>query len=190
MAVGSGCWPVLVDESVAGSGSLDSVVWSDRGDVAGVVRGSLPDSSMWPLGVVVLDIFAEQLSELGLVPDDGSVQEFVAQRADPSFCVRVCLRRPRWDPNGGDGGPCEDVVEGAGELSGSITDHEPKPMTIAEAHAEVSDGLGRPRVRGVRGDPEQVDASGGVFDDEQNMKSSEQRGVDASEVGGDDCFGL
>ena len=63
-------------------------------------------------------------------------------------------------------------------------------MTIAEAHAEVSDGLGRPRARGVRGDPDQVDASGGVFDDEQNMKSSEQRGVDASEVGGDDCFGL
>lgn len=123
-------------------------VWSDRGDVAGVVRGSLPDSSMWPSGVVVLDVLLEQASELALVPDDGSVQEFVAQRADASFDVRLCLRRPRWDPNGGDAGPGEDVVEGAGELSGTVAGHEPKLVTIAEAHAEVSDGLGRPRARG------------------------------------------
>lgn len=33
-------------------------------------------------------------------------------------------------------------------------------------------------------------AEQGVFDDEQNMKPQEQRSVDASEVGSDDCFGL
>ena len=43
---------------------------------------------------------------------------------------------------------------------------------------------------GVGGDTEEVDASGRVFDDEQNMEPFEQHGVDASEVGRDDCFGL
>ena len=59
MAVGSGCWLVLVDESGAGGGSLDPVVWSDRCDVVVVVWGSLADSAMGPTGVVVLDVFAE-----------------------------------------------------------------------------------------------------------------------------------
>ena len=57
-------------------------------------------------------------------------------------------------------------------------------------HAEVSGGLGCPGPCWVRGDPEKVDASGGVFDDEQNMKPSEQRGVDAGEVCSTDTFSL
>jgi hypothetical protein len=127
---------------------------------------------------------------LVFVPDDGSVEEFVAQGSDPSFGVGVCLRRARWYPDGGDAGPCEDGVEPAGELSGSVSDHEPKPMTGAEPHAEVSDGLGGPGACWVRGDPEKVDASGGVFDDEQNIKPPEQRGFDTGEVGSDNRFGL
>lgn len=63
-------------------------------------------------------------------------------------------------------------------------------MTIAESHAKVSDGLGGPGACRVRCDPDQVDASGGVFDDEQDMEPSQQRCVDTGKVGGDDCFGL
>ena len=109
--------------------SLDRVVWSDRCDVSAVARRSLADSSVWPLRVVVLDVFAKQLFELVLVPDDRPVQEFVAQCPNPSFGVRVSLWRSRRDPDGGDPGPCEDVVVGAGELPCSVSDHEPKPMT-------------------------------------------------------------
>jgi hypothetical protein len=130
VAVGSGCGPVLVDESGAGGGSLDPIVWSDRCDVAGVVGCSLADSAMGPTGVVVLDVFAEQFSELVFVPDDGPVQEFVAQGSDPSFGVRVGLWRSRRYPDGSDSGPCEDVVVWADELSGTISNHESKPMTV------------------------------------------------------------
>ena len=68
---------------------IDPMVWSDRCDVAGVIGCSLIDAPVGSTGVVVLDVFAEQASELALVPDDGSVQEFAAQCSDPSFgeCV-------------------------------------------------------------------------------------------------------
>jgi len=111
--------------------SLDRVAWPDRDEVAGVVGCSLPDSAMGSLGVVVLDVFLEQLPELAFVPDDGSVQEFVAQCSNPSFGVRVCLGRSWRYPNCCDVGPCEDSVEGAGELSGTISNDEPKPMTVS-----------------------------------------------------------
>ncbi len=171
--------------------SLDPVAWSDRDDVVGVVGCSLADSSVWPLGVVVLDVFLEQASELVFVPDDGSVQEFVAQRAHPSFGKRVCLGRSRRYPNSCDVGPCKDSVEGAGELSGSVADHEPKPMTVAESHREVACGLGCPGSGRVGGDPEKMDAPCRVFDDEEDMEPFEEGGVDASEVGGEDacCLG-
>ena len=42
--------------------------------------------------VVVLEVFLEQLPELSLVPDDGGVEEFVTERAHPSFSERVGLR--------------------------------------------------------------------------------------------------
>lgn len=145
---------------------------------------------MWPLGVVVLDVFIEEPFELGFVPDDGAVQELVAQGSNPSFGVRIGLGRPRWDPDRGDPGPGEDGVEGAGELSCSVSDQEPKRMTVAESHAEAPGDLGRPRARWIRCNPEKVDASGGVFDDEQHMEPFEEHSVDAGEVGGDDCFGL
>ena len=144
----------------------DPVGWSDRCDVAGVIGGSLADFAVGPLGVVVLDVFLEQPSELGFVPDDGPVQEFVAQRAHPSFGVRVCLRRARWNSDGCDAGPGEDVVVRVGELSGPVSDQESEPMTVAESHHQVSGCLGGPRAGRVRGDTDQVDASGGVFDDE------------------------
>jgi hypothetical protein len=42
----------------------------------------------------------------------------------------------------------------------------------------------------VGGDPCEMDASCGVFDDEQDIEPFQEGGVDAGEVGRDDCFGL
>ena len=127
---------------------------------------------------------------MAFIPDDGAVQEFVAQGAHPSFCVRVCLGRSRWYPDCGDAGPGEDGVVWAGELSGSVSDYEPKPTTVTESCAEAPGDLGRPRAHWIRGDPGEVDGPCRVFDDEQNMDPSEEHGVDAGEVGSDNRFGL
>ena len=38
---------------------------------------------MWPVGVVVVDVVDDELFGLLLVPDDGAVEEFSADGADP-----------------------------------------------------------------------------------------------------------
>ena len=56
---GSGGGSVLVDESGAGCVTLDRLVFAHRDDVCGVVRCSLVNAAMWPVVVVVLDVFLE-----------------------------------------------------------------------------------------------------------------------------------
>ena len=45
------------------------------------------------MAVVVVDVVDEQRPKLAFVPDDGAVEKFVTQRSDPSFGIRVGLRR-------------------------------------------------------------------------------------------------
>ena len=71
---------------------MDRLVCADRGGVFGVVGGSLVESSVRAMAVVVLDVFLEELSELVFVPDDGAVEEFVTECPHPSFGVCVGLR--------------------------------------------------------------------------------------------------
>ncbi len=61
---------------------------------------------------------------------------------------------------------------------------------LADAHHEVSCGLGCPGAGGVGSDPGEVDPSCVVFDDEQDMEPFQEGSVDAGEVGGDDGSGL
>jgi hypothetical protein len=51
---------------------------------------ALAEAAVRSVGVVVVDIFAEQLFEGSAVPDEGPVAELAASGADPSF--RVCVR--------------------------------------------------------------------------------------------------
>jgi hypothetical protein len=74
-------------------------------------------------------------------------------------------------------------------LSGFVSDQVSERMTVSEPHAEVACSLRGPWPGRVRGDTCEVNASGGVFDDEQNMETFQGRGVDACEVGGEDGFG-
>ncbi len=54
-----GCGAVLVDQPCAGGVSLDRVALADRDDLFGVVGGSLADSLVRSVGVVVLDVLIE-----------------------------------------------------------------------------------------------------------------------------------
>ena len=51
--------------------------------------------------------------------------------------------------------------------------------------------LGQPRAGRVRGDPEDVDATGGVLDDEERVQPLQGDGVDMEQVAGQDpvCLG-
>ncbi len=50
----------------------------------------------------MLDVLDEQPPELLLVPDQGPVEQLVAQGADPSLRVGVRLGCSQWDPQRGD----------------------------------------------------------------------------------------
>jgi len=70
-------------------------------------------------GVAVL---VEKQTQLLFVPDDGPVEEFVAQGANPSLGERVRLLCPWRDPKCGDASSGEHGVERASELPCSVTD--------------------------------------------------------------------
>ena len=52
-------------------------------DNFGFVGCSLSEAAMRSVRVVVVDVFAEELVELSVVPDEGAVAEFAADGADP-----------------------------------------------------------------------------------------------------------
>ena len=88
---------MLVYESGARGASFDPLAWADRDNVDGVVGCVLVDTAVGAVLVVMVDVLGEQGSELFLVSDDGAVEEFVSERAGPSFGVRVRL----WGARGG-----------------------------------------------------------------------------------------
>ena len=98
---------VLVDESAADVGAGDRLADFDWFRGFGVVGGALVDALMWPVRVVVGDVFVEEPLELAAVPDQGAVEEFVAHATGPSFGEGVGPRCAWWcgDDVGADG--CE-----------------------------------------------------------------------------------
>ena len=177
---------VLVDESGAGAVALDRLAWADRDNIGGVVGCALVDPAMGAVAVVVVDVLDEQPPELRLVPDDGAVQEFVAQRSDPSVRIRVRTGSPWWDPYRCDPRAGEHSIEGPCELSGAVSDEVSEPVVIAESHEEVAGGLGGPWPGRVGRDPSEVHATGVDLDDEQDVEPAQECRVDTREVSGDD----
>jgi hypothetical protein len=61
-------------------------------------------------------VLVQDPPQLGLVPDEGAVQELAAAPADPAFDDRVHARRPDVTEHGPDPGIGEDHVECGGEI--------------------------------------------------------------------------
>jgi hypothetical protein len=84
LSEGSGFLAVLVDESVAGGLPSDRLARPVRDNV-GAVGCALAEAAVRAIRVVVLEVFAEELLELVVVPDEGPVAEFAPDGADPAF---------------------------------------------------------------------------------------------------------
>jgi hypothetical protein len=94
---------------------------------------------MWAVGVVVGEVLLPHLREVAGSADQGVVEAFATQRADPALRDDV---RP-WRPHGGaddaDVGGGEDRVEGGGELGVPVADQEPELLgAVPEVHPEVA----------------------------------------------------
>ncbi len=187
---GSGGAAVLVGEPAACRVTPDRLGLSDRRDVIKVVGRPLVEAAVGSMAVVVLDVFLEKHTQLALVPDDRPVEKLMAQGANPSLGESTGLRCPWRDPRCGDASSAEHGVERAGELPCSVTNEEPESVVVGESHEELARGLGGPWSGRVGGDSGQGHSAGRDFNDQQDVESAEQRGVDTGEVGGDDCVGL
>ncbi len=105
--------------------------------------------------VVMLDLIVHETFELVLVPDDCVVEEFSADRSDPSFGEGVghgCA----------DGGledlealGSKDLVEGVDELGAAVSDQRPGVgELVGVAPEQVAGGLSSPGAGRVRGHPQ------------------------------------
>jgi hypothetical protein len=61
---------------------------------------------------------------------------------------------------------------------------------VVEVHEQVAGLLGQPGAGGMRGDAEDVYASGGVLDDEERVQPVQGDGVEVEQVAGEDRVGL
>ena len=80
---------------------------------------------MRPVGVVVIDIDAQDTLELPAAADQEPVEAVAADGADPAFGERVCLGRAKRGADDLDAFGSEDLVEGAAELAVAVVDQEP-----------------------------------------------------------------
>jgi hypothetical protein len=69
-----------------------------------------------PVLIVVGLVLAQNLSQVGLVPDEGAVQELAAASADPAFDDRVYAGSLGVAKHGPDPGVGEDGIERGGEV--------------------------------------------------------------------------
>jgi hypothetical protein len=144
-----------------------------------------------PVLIVVDLVLVQDPPQMGLVPDQGAVQELAPASADPAFGDRVHARRPDVAEHGPDPGTGEDRVERSGEVRTAVPDHELDPVRmLAEVHDQVAGLLDGPFPGGMRSDSENPDAPAGVLDHGQDMGLGAIEQVRREEVARQDRLGL
>src|SRR4051812_19927959 len=158
-------WRYSFDEPVAAGVSSDRLSESILDDH--VVRGcALFERPVRTVGVVVLDVVAQEPLEFAAVPDEGAVEE-LPHGADPAFRISVgdwCVRRCA---NSRRAVAAEDLMECSDELAGAVADQEPNLALVVQQ--QVPGSLGGPGAGRIRRDAGEVHAAGVEFDEEQDV---------------------
>ncbi len=145
---------------------------------------------MWPVFVEVALILVKYNGVVSLVDDQDAVEQFAADGSDEALgdCVRP--RRPHWRLDDPDIDRGEHGIEGGGELGVAVADEEPEaPIGLVEVHEQVAGLLGQPLPGGAGGDAHDMDAAGGVLDDEERVQPVQGDRVDVKQVAGPGCRG-
>ena len=141
--------------------------------------------------VVVGDVVDDEAFELFLVPDDGPVEEFTADRANPSFSECVGYWRLNGCAEDLDSFGSKDLVERIDELAGSVAD---ECTCVGEAFGVVDEqvpgGLGGPWSGGVGGDSGVDHLASVDLDEEQDVVAAQECVIDGEEVAGDRGLGV
>jgi len=141
--------------------------------------------------VVMADVVGDEAFELGLVLDDGAVEEFASDRSDPAFGERVGHRGADRGLEDFEAFCAEDLVERVDELAAAVTNECPCVLeAFGVADEKVPGGLGGPGAGRVGGDTGEDDLAGADFDEEQYVVAAQECGVDGEEVAGDGGLGV
>jgi hypothetical protein len=127
---------------------------------------------------------------MGLVPDEGSVQELAAASSDPAFGDRVHARRRHVAEHSPDAGVGEDGVERGGEVRAAVADHELDPVRLLTEVQRRLQACWWSTPGGVRRDSEDADAPGRVFYHRQHVSLGAVEQVDCEEIARQNRFGL
>jgi len=182
---------IFVDQTTDTSLFSDAVLVEINWLGQGFQRRGCAQSAVGAVLIVVGLVLGEDLSQVGLVPDEGAVQEFAAASADPAFGDGVHPWRLDIAEHGPDPGVGENGVKSGGEVGAAVADHELDPAgLVADVHDQVAGLLGGPFPGGVHGDAEDADAPGGVLDGGQDVGLGAAGQVGCEEVAGQDRVGL
>ena len=135
-----------LDDAACAAGSSDSE-GVEIGDVRWqrLERGGPGQARVRPVAVVVELVNVQDLAEMFVVPDQGAVQEFPADRADPELHDRVYARGPHAAQHGADAGIGQDSVEGGKKVGAAVANQElHRSCDAAEVHDHVSGHLRGP----------------------------------------------
>ena len=147
--------------------------------------------AVWSVVVVERFEFAQGVPEVGLVQDEGAVEQFGSAGADPPFHDRV---HPRYaDPglSNRDTAVGQNGIESGGVFAVSVPDQVLHGGAgVLQIHDQVSCHLGGPGCGGVCGCAEDADAAGGVLDDGEDDQPCSGQGAGVEEVGGEEGVGL
>ena len=152
---------------------------------------SQSERSMWPVGVVMLDVDAQGALELSATCDQEPVKTFTADCSDPAFSERVGVRRAKRRADYLDALALEDVVESAAELAVAVADQEPdRPRPIRERPGKLASLLGCPPPIRVGTTTSEMNAAAAEFDEEEDVQAAEPQRFDGEEVAGDHRGGI
>src|SRR6185312_814373 len=187
---GSGCVPVLVDQSAEDSVASDR--GAERNDGGGVVGWRvLIQALMRAMVIEMAYVAVKNNSGVSLVVDQQPVGALGADACDKPFRIAVRLRHTGRDLDHGDAFGGEDGVESGGELGVPVADQEAEGADlITEVHQQVAGSLGSPLRCGVGGHAEETDPAGADLHDEQDVEAAQGDGVEGEEVSGQQPGGL
>src|SRR6185312_11551181 len=152
--IGSGCPPVLVDQSAEDSVASDRGVVGDRG--GGVVGWwVLIQALVRAVVVEVAHVSVKDSLGVSLVVDQQSVGAFGADAANEAFRVGVRPGGARRDLGHGDAFGGEDGITGGGEFAVPVADQKAEGAdAVTEVYQQVAGGLGGPGRTRVSGHTE------------------------------------
>ena len=102
------------------------------------------EAAVWPVGVVVVDVDAEDVLEVSAAADQDPVEALTSDGPDAALGVSVGPRCPDGRAvDDADSLTVEDLVEGACELAVAVTDQKPDGCgSLAQCPGEVARLLG------------------------------------------------